>query len=87
MQLGGFVAPEQAQASDWRVRVLTGIEFIIVVSAFIALVLWFYRAYQNAHRLPRAKPEYSESMAAWGWIIPVINLWYPYKIMLAVVPL
>lgn len=82
MQLGEIIGSEAANANDWRVRVLTGVQFVVALLAFIAMVQWFYRAYQNAHRLPRAKPEYRASMAVWGWLIPVINLWYPYKIML-----
>lgn len=82
MQLGEVIGSEAANANDWRVRVLTGVQFVVALLAFIALVQWFYRAYQNAHRLPRAKPEYRSSMAVWGWLIPVINLWYPYNIML-----
>lgn len=82
MQLGEIIGPEAADANDWRVRVLVGVQFVVALLAFIALVQWFHRAYQNAHRLPRARPEYRASMAVWGWLIPIINLWYPYKIML-----
>lgn len=84
LQLGEGIPPGAAAANDWRVRVLSGIQLVIVLMAFVAFVQWFYRAYGNAHRLPRAKPAYSPSIAVWCWFIPVINLWYPYRIMVEI---
>jgi hypothetical protein len=57
---------------------------IVAVLAFVAFARWFYRAYQNVHRLPGAEPDDDESMAGWGWFIPIYNLWKPYKIMVEI---
>lgn len=84
LQRGVAVTPAAADANDWRVRVLSGFQLVVALLAFVALVQWFYRAYQNVHRLPRARPDYRPSMAAWCWFIPFINLWYPYKIMVEI---
>lgn len=83
-QLGVAVTPAAADANDWRVQVVGGFQLVVALLAFVAFVQWFYRAYQNTHRLPRARPDYRSSMAAWCWFIPVINLWYPYKIMVEI---
>lgn len=84
LQRGVAVTPALADANDWRVRVLGGLQLVVTLLAFVAFVQWFYRAYQNVHRLPRARPDYRPSMAAWCWFIPVINPWYPYKIMVEI---
>jgi hypothetical protein len=84
IQHGKFVSSEIADANDQWVLVASVIQLVVALLAFIALVQWFYRAYQNAHRLPNARPAYSAGMAIWGWLIPIINLWLPYKIMLEV---
>ncbi|MBF9221153.1 DUF4328 domain-containing protein [Hymenobacter ruricola] len=81
VQLGQKVAAGTADAIDGGVLALTVGQLVVIIGAFVGLLLWFYRAYQNAHRLPLADPNYPASMAVWGWFIPVINLWYPYKIM------
>ena len=84
LQLGQSIADEVIDATDARVQLLTNIQLVVAILAFVALVLWFYRAYQNVHRLPDAQPEYSPRMAALSWFIPFVNLWVPYKIMLEI---
>lgn len=84
LQLGQSISNDAADANDARVQLLTDIQLVIAILAFVALALWFYRAYQNVHRLPNAKPEYSPNMAALSWFIPFVNLWIPYKIMLEI---
>jgi Domain of unknown function (DUF4328) len=46
----------------------------------IAFVVWFRRARINAeghdYRQRRAR-----GWAFWGWIIPIVNLWFPFQIM------
>jgi hypothetical protein len=79
--LGKAVSAEEMNRGDLVYRFLSGVEFVMALLALLAFVLWFYRAYQNVHRLPWTKPQHKESMAGWSWFIPVLNVFYPYQMM------
>ena len=42
--------------------------------------MWFYRARINAerHGYPQQR---ARGWAFWGWIVPIVNLWFPFQIM------
>lgn len=50
---------------------------IITITLFI---LWFNRAYKNMHQRIKMLT-YNKSASIYGWFIPFINLYLPYKIM------
>ena len=79
--LGHWPAPGEGMASEQRGEVLTGLQLLAALLAFGALITWMYRAYHNVHALPQAHPTHSTPMAIWGWLIPIVNLWYPCRIM------
>ncbi|QIL78368.1 DUF4328 domain-containing protein [Hymenobacter sp. HDW8] len=79
--LGEAISPEEMVRADGGFQLVEGVQFVIVLLAFLAFALWLYRAYQNVHRLPQTDPAHSESMAGWSWVIPLLNLWYPYLIL------
>lgn len=53
---------------------------ITIFGLSILFVVWFYRARINAeghgYRQRRAR-----GWAFWGWIVPIVNLWFPFQIM------
>lgn len=48
--------------------------------AMVMFLVWFYRARVNAdgHDWPQRR---SLGWAFWGWFIPVVNLWFPFQMM------
>lgn len=55
--------------------------FVVVLSIWwILFIQWFYRAYKNL-QIGNIKQQHRPSMAIWWFIIPVINFWYPFRIM------
>ncbi|WP_196891798.1 DUF4328 domain-containing protein [Aureivirga marina] len=61
--------------------------FFVAVNVFIIFLFftWFYKTYKNLNYL-RTKPlQYSFSWAILGFIIPLVNLFYPYKIAIKIV--
>lgn len=82
MAAGVEVPSETAEASDWREQVIGSTQFVLLLLAFIALVLWTYRAYENLHRLRQMpRPRHETGAAGWGWFVPLLSLWYPYQVM------
>jgi hypothetical protein len=46
----------------------------------ILFVVWFYRARINAER-QGYRQRRARGWAFWGWIIPIVNIWFPFQIM------
>jgi Domain of unknown function (DUF4328) len=46
----------------------------------ILFLVWFYRARINAerHGYPQRR---ARGWAFWGWIVPIVNIWFPFQIM------
>src|SRR5690348_3360911 len=46
----------------------------------ILFIVWFRRARLNAelHDYPQRR---ARGWAVWGWIIPIVDLWFPFQIM------
>ena len=66
--------------SDLIQLIFAGIYLVILVLTYIFYIQWFRRAYYNLH-FQSDYLSYSEGWAAGFWFIPVLNLYYPYKIM------
>ena len=46
----------------------------------ILFVVWFYRARINAER-HGYRQRRARGWAFWGWIVPIVNIWFPFQIM------
>ena len=69
-------------ASDTFIMVVNVAHIIIVILSIVFFIMWFRRAYYNLHTLPWHNARYTEGWAAGSWFVPIINLWWPYQIMM-----
>ena len=79
---GQGVLPTEAAATsnDLRQQII-GIAYIIAsILSCITFIQWFRRGYFNLHQRVNTL-SYSEGWAAGGWFVPIISLYYPYRIM------
>jgi len=53
---------------------------ITMLGLSILFVVWFYRARINAER-HGYRQRRARGWAFWGWIVPIVNLWFPFQIM------
>ena len=53
---------------------------ITIIGLSILFLVWFYRARINAewHGYPQRR---ARGWAFWGWVIPIVNIWFPFQIM------
>ena len=53
---------------------------ITIFGLSILFVVWFRRARINAecHGYPQRR---ARGWAFWGWIVPIVNIWFPFQIM------
>ena len=72
---------EMINMSDMFILVVTLAYWTIFILATVFFIMWFRRAYYNLHQLSWHNARYREGWAAGSWFVPVINLWWPYQIM------
>ena len=77
----GELPTEAAAASNDSRQQIIGIVYIIAsILSCITFIQWFRRGYFNLHQRVNSL-SYSEGWAAGGWFVPIISLYYPYRIM------
>lgn len=70
-----------ANLTDLMQSILALTNLVVFVLAATFFIMWFRRAYNNLHQLPWHNTRYTEGWAAGSWFVPVVNLWWPYQIM------
>ena len=78
---GVDVAQEQLEASDLYVGFLGIAQTVMYIVSAVFFVRWFRRAYANLHRIGLKDLKHRESMTFWGFVIPIVSLFWPYQIM------
>jgi hypothetical protein len=53
---------------------------VTIVGLSILFVVWFRRARINAER-HGYRQRRARGWAFWGWIVPIVNIWFPFQIM------
>jgi Domain of unknown function (DUF4328) len=69
-------------ATAWSDRTDVAIAATIaLIVAGLAFLMWLWQARQNAEILSRAPHRRSRVWLTLSWLIPVVNLWFPYQIV------
>jgi hypothetical protein len=72
------------QGTQWRgtdiVRTLDTAIDVTMFGLGILFVVWFRRARINAERFSYRQRR-ARGWTFWGWIVPIVNLWFPFQIM------
>jgi hypothetical protein len=76
---GGSYTLAEADASDNREAVIGVLQLGALVLGAVFFIRWFLRAYYNLDPL-RAERRYTHNWAAFGWFVPILNLWRPKQI-------
>lgn len=76
---GTFVSDQRLENNDLRQQVVAILYFVLYATTAIVYQHWFRRAYYNIGKISRK--EYTDGWAVGGWFVPIISLFYPYKIM------
>ena len=70
------------ETSDMLRSTITVANLLLVILSIVFFIMWFRRAYYNLHLLPWNNARHTEGWAAGSWFVPIINLWWPYQIMM-----
>ena len=57
-------------------------QMVALVAAIVVYLVWFLRVRVNAEVFNPFGHSKKRAWAGWGWLVPVVNLWYPRRIML-----
>ena len=77
---GMFVSDEELTYNDLRQQVVAICYIAAFLLSAIFFIMWFRRAYFNLHQKVSGLT-YTEGWAAGCWFVPIVNLFWPYKIM------
>ena len=78
----GNIDMSLVETSDMLRSIITISNLLLIILSIVFFIMWFRRAYYNLHQLPWNNARYTEGWAAGSWFVPIINLWWPYQIMM-----
>ncbi|MFI6939435.1 DUF4328 domain-containing protein [Streptomyces sp. NPDC050418] len=55
---------------------------LLMLPTMAAFLVWFWRVRVNAEVLAADAHSRSRGWAFWGWFVPVVNFWFPYRMAL-----
>jgi len=66
--------------SDWLIHLFSVLHIVLFIVSGIFFIRWLLGIYNNLNA-KSIRPRHSKAMVIWSWIIPIINLFYPYQIV------
>lgn len=77
---GGMVDQARAESNDARQQAIGRVYLVLFIAAAITWLIWFSRAYRNIDVFGGERSR-TPKWAVWGYIIPFISLYLPYRMM------
>ena len=78
---GGAFSDERAEAIDDRQGLIASLWFIGFLIVGILFIRWLRTAHDRAVAVDPKSVRYSKPWTIWGWIVPVVFLWIPFRIV------
>jgi hypothetical protein len=78
---GGRYSKEQLTLSDTRQGIISLVQYVAELIAFILFLMWIYRANKNAHALGAESMRFSPGWAVGYYFIPILFTYKPYQTM------
>ncbi|MFD9277146.1 DUF4328 domain-containing protein [Streptomyces mirabilis] len=78
----GDTVQRDADHADSLVAAAGVAQLVALVATIAVYLVWFYRVRINAEVFDPFGHEMGRAWTGWGWFVPVVNLWFPRRIML-----
>ncbi|MEU4235079.1 DUF4328 domain-containing protein [Nonomuraea sp. NPDC026600] len=75
------VSDAEIESSDTIYAASGYVETAVFVLAGVAFLMWMFRARANADLLAPGEQRHRKPWLIFGWIVPIISLWYPKQII------
>lgn len=81
---GGFVtdSPQEVEAAASLYETSGRYQAIVYLPAAIVFIVWFFRMRRNTGLLAPDRFRNGPGWAVGAWLIPLVNLWMPYRVAL-----
>jgi hypothetical protein len=70
----------ELERAEWLYRMSGVAQVSAMLAAAVAFVVWFRRSRINAGSFDAGSQRMGPGWAVGGWLVPVVNLWFPKKI-------
>ena len=80
---GNERAAAEVDGSLAAVRVMCGVTVVAWIVASVLTLRWVDFTWGQLKRSAAPLPRWDASWSAWSWIVPVVNLWMPVRVMSA----
>ena len=74
------VTEAEAVNADNALSTASNVQTVALIVAAIGFASWFWRVRRIAGEYDARGQRRSQGWAFWGWVCPVVNLWFPYQI-------
>ncbi|KKD04520.1 DUF4328 domain-containing protein [Streptomyces sp. WM6386] len=78
----GAAVGDRADRADRLYSVAGTVQTAALLTTAVLFLCWFHRLRVNAEVFRPDGHSKTRSWAIWGWIVPIVNLWYPRRITL-----
>lgn len=58
------------------------VQLVSLTATVVVYLVWFYRVRVNAEVFDPFGHEMGRAWTGWGWFVPLVNLWFPRRVML-----
>ncbi len=76
-----IVTRDERLSNAYRILGVAFLYFVIYIPTVILFLMWVHRAYKNLPALKAQHLEFSPGWAVGYFFIPILNLFYPYRVM------
>ncbi|MGV9338386.1 DUF4328 domain-containing protein [Streptomyces sp. NPDC003688] len=84
LQLDGAVRGRTSDLADLATGLTGGAQVLTLLGAMVVYLCWLYRVRINAEVFDHASQSLRRGWAIGAWFCPVVNLWFPRRIVLDV---
>jgi hypothetical protein len=78
----GGVYDERAERADRLYSIAGTVQTVALLTTAVLFLCWFHRTRVNAQVFDPHGHSKKGVWAIWGWIVPIVNLWFPRRITL-----
>jgi Domain of unknown function (DUF4328) len=77
----GHATFRDVASNDDAIFVLSSTSVILLLAAAAIFLIWLRRARVNTEEMASFPHRRARPWVVWGWICPVVNLWFPFQIV------
>ncbi|MEU7579485.1 DUF4328 domain-containing protein [Streptomyces sp. NPDC041068] len=78
----GADVEQEAERADSLYAASGFLQVAALIATAVVFIVWFHRVRVNAEVFAPNEHQKKRGWAVWGWLVPIVNLWFPRRIAL-----